>query len=657
MLTEHRKRFSICLFAALLACATLAAAEGAPGVPAGELRGTSRNRPSGTLSFDFLNVPLDEALAYIAEEGDLAIALEEGIDRPVTLRLVDVLPEEALSIVGKQVGARVKREGERAYRVSPVPLMSVSYTNASLPLVLSQLSKQSGTNVIVSPKVTGNVNVQLRNVPWQQALEVIVRSAGYELVEEDSGIVRVVTTEDLRDQVATRVFELHYVQPPDIYRPLIKSEFAVGGPEEQATTGAYSGAGAPAGQRATVRSGGGTGGSSSRGASFTLLNSVANALSGVGRVEYEPSSNSLIVTDIKPRLEEIARIISMVDTPPPQVFVDMKFVTTNLTDFSNVGVDWANGWTVTAQGSSVATRLPFTVGRGGFEDALSIIDDGPPKTVFDPATGAVTPAVPPIPSTGGYVFGRIDFTSMSAMLSLLKRDESTTILQAPRIVTIDNEEATVFVGETVRFAETFSASSQGGGIQRGIREAANSPVDTGFQLFITPHVVRGTDEVVLTLIPEDNSLVGRAGQNIAGFETFTSGEESIDLPQVASRTLVTKVIVRHGETLVLGGLIQQTESESQDKIPFFGDLPLLGWLFKNKSVSKDQRNLMIFLTVLIERTPDDSNAVYLAHRRHEAAHLSPIQRLSPPEESLPAGVATSRPAGAGTSQGVEPPVE
>ena len=571
---------------------------------------------AGTISFDFQNVPIDEVLAYIADVGGLSIAVEGDITHTVTLRLRSVLPEEALSVLAKQVGASLEREGEEAYRLSPMPLMSVNYTNAPLALVLAQLSKQSGTNVVVSPKVVGNVNVQLRNVPWRQAFEVVVRTAGYELVEEDGGILRVVTADDLRDQVITRVYELRYVQPPDVYRPLIDSEFAVGGPEDDTSTGGYSGIGAAAGQRGRATGGGGGSGSASQ---FTLLNSVVNALSKVGRVEYEPSSNSLVVTDIAPRLEEVARVIALIDVPPPQVFVDVRFVSTDIVDFMDSGVDWPGGMGFSAQLGAMSHRLPFNLGGGGFEDDLSIIDDSPTAVSSDAA---------------GFVFGTIDFTQLSAILRVLRRDESTTILQAPRLVTLDNEEATIFVGETVRFAETFSASAQSGQPQRGIREAADSPIAVGFQLLIIPHVVRGTDEVILTLIPEDNSLAGRAGQNIPGFETFTSGNESIDLPQVVSRTVVTKVLVRHGQTLVLGGLIEESESETEDKVPFFGDIPLLGWLFKNHVISTSRQNLLIMLTVMIENTPEDGQSTYRAHRRHEAGRHSPVEYLSRPAEGV-----------------------
>lgn len=450
--------------------------------------GLSSRQAAGTISFDFENIAIEEALDYIATEGDLSITLEGTVAQPVTLKLQNVLPEEALVVLAGHLGASIERESERSYRISPSPEMSVSYTDAPLQLVLSQLARQSGTDIVLSPAVEGNVNLQLKNVSWRQALDVVVETAGYEVVEEEGGIIRVVTAEDLADQVATQVFELRYVQPPDVYRPLIDSEFAVGGPDQSAAAISYSGVGAGAtGQ-------GGVGGTST-GAPFTLLNSVVKALSKVGQVEYEPSSNSLVVTDIKPRLDQVAKIIELIDTAPPQVFVDVKFVSTNKNDLTDFGIDWTNGWTWTSQFSAMSHRLPFNLGKGGFEDALGIIGEGPPATEYDETTGVVTPVGTTMPENGGYVFGRIDFTAMTAVMRLLKRDENTTILQSPRLVTLDNQAGTIFVGQTVRFAETFSASAQGGGVQRGIREAENSPVETGFQLLIVPHVVRGTDEV------------------------------------------------------------------------------------------------------------------------------------------------------------------
>ena len=585
-------------------------------------------RASGTISFDFANVPLDDVLDYIATHGDLSVRLEGDLEQNVTLRLNEVLPEEALAVLGVQYDITVQREGDRTYVLQPMPLMSVSYTDAPLEIVLNQLARESEADIVMAPDITGTVNLQLKNVHWREALDVVVKTAGFEVVEEEAGILRIVSVGNLRDQVSTRVFELKYVQPPDVYHPTIQTNLVIGGADQAPSAVSYSGSGASA-QRSSTE------GSSD--APFTLLNSVVNALSAVGRAEYEPSSNSLVVTDIAPRLVEVEKIIAMIDVPPPQVFVDVKFVSTDKTDLTDFGVDWTNGWNFTSRWSAVQHYLPFTPGAGGWEESFALVNGGPVYTQYDPTTGTVTPpgavTTSGIPESSGFVFGTIDFTSLTAVLKLLRRDESTTIMQAPRLVTLDNQAGTIFVGETIRFAETFSASSQGGAPVPGIREAENSPVETGFQLLIIPHVVRGTDEILLTLIPQDNSLFGRAGQAMPGFERFTDGTQSIELPQITSRTVVTRVLLRHGQTLVLGGLINEVETESERKIPGLGDIPLLGWMFKNKIVSLTKQNLMIFITVLIQKTPADIDEVYEVHQRHEAGRHSPIEYLNPPLEA------------------------
>jgi general secretion pathway protein D len=214
--------------------------------------------------------------------------------------------------------------------------------------------------------------------------------------------------------------------------------------------------------------------------------------------------------------------------------------------------------------------------------------------------------------TGPFSFGLLDFSQMSQTLEMFASDEDSEIKQSPQLLVIDNHQATIFVGETIRFAETDSASNQSGGVEVGIREATNSPVDTGFQLLVRPHIVAGEDKVVLTVIPKAESLSG-TGNTIAGFDDFTNGVASIQLPRVQSSTLVTKLILKHGQTAVLGGMIQETQSETKHKVPLLGDIPLLGWAFKWKSSLKSKNNLLIFLTVCIVRSDSDVKDIYTVY--------------------------------------------
>src|SRR5262249_35159254 len=154
-------------------------------------------------------------------------------------------------------------------------------------------------------------------------------------------------------------------------------------------------------------------------------------------------------------------------------------------------------------------------------------------------------------------FGTLDFSSTQIALNLLKNDVSTRIVQAPKLIALDNQEATIFVGETIRFAQTTASSNQSGGLTFSIDEAKNSPVQVGFQLLMIPHVIPDRDQVMMTIIPQQRSLVGPDD----GFRTFktnvggSQGEQQIQLPQEQSSTVVTNMKLDNGQTALIGGLL------------------------------------------------------------------------------------------------------
>jgi len=176
-------------------------------------------------------------------------------------------------------------------------------------------------------------------------------------------------------------------------------------------------------------------------------------------------------------------------------------------------------------------------------------------------------------------------------------------VQAPKLIALDNQEATIFVGETIRFAQTTASSNQSGGLTFSIDEADNSPVQVGFQLLMIPHVIPDRDQVIMTIIPQQRSLVGEDD----GFRTFTTGVggtqgvQTIQLPQEQSSTVVTNMKLDNGQTALIGGLLQDSDSLTVNKVPFLGDIPILGYLFRDEHRSKTKGNLVIFVTPTIVR--------------------------------------------------------
>ena len=567
---------------------------------------------SPEVSFDFKDAKFPDVIDYFAKQSGANILVDGEIAETVTLRLVGVKWRRALDMVCQQVGAVVEEEGDQVLRISRPLTVNFELEDAPLAKVVGTIAKLAEATVIIGPNVKGVVTAQFYDVPWTQALDYIVRTSGFVALKEGK-IFRIMDPSALDDQMVTRVFQLRYVQAPDSYVAHIESKFAVEAKQNEKGTsvtgtgevlGPTGIAGSVAARRAAAETqAAATGGA---GTSFPLLDAIQRVASRKGRVDYIATTNSLIVTDTEPNIKAIAELIDTMDREPMQVFIDVKFVATKMTNQLNHGVNWPNGFNFTSTYGSVVSRLPFTTKAGGWESNLDVRPGG---ATADDITAGIADHTS---QKGPFTFGLLDFSQMSQTMELMSTDTNTELKQSPQILVIDNQQATIFVGETIRFAETDSASNQSGGVETGIREATNSPVDTGFQLLVRPHVVAGEDKVVLSVIPKSEQLSG-TGQTIPGFDDFTNGTAKIQLPRVQSSTLVTKLILKHGQTAVLGGMIQETNSKTEHKVPFFGDIPVLGWAFKWNSALKNKNNLLIFLTVCIVRSDSDVKDIYTVY--------------------------------------------
>jgi len=238
-------------------------------------------------------------------------------------------------------------------------------------------------------------------------------------------------------------------------------------------------------------------------------------------------------------------------------------------------------------------HLPFHLGNGGWEDHLS---------AFRTAAGGFGPLAL-TDSASAFTFGALDFTKTQYALNLIKNDQTSRIVQAPKLIALDNQEATIFVGETIRFARSTASSNQSGGLEFSIDEAQHSPVQVGFQLLMIPHVIPDKDQIMMTIIPQQRALSGPDD----GFRRFvtgtggTSGQQEILLPQEQSSTVVTNMKLDNGQTAVIGGLLQDSDTLTVNKVPLLGDLPVIGYLFRNERKDKQKANLVIFITPTIVR--------------------------------------------------------
>ncbi len=534
-----------------------------------------------TITLDVSDRPLEDVLEHIRNKVGISVVTPPGTEGQVTINLREIPWRDALELVAENAGCIVTEQSARLFKVEKPPRVTMSFTAVDIKQVIEAIAKAGNANIIVSEAVTGLVTMVIVDRPWRDALEAVVKTNGYHLVQEDRGILRVVDDTGLSTHLERRLFQLKYIRPMETYVAKIDTLYAVG---EQV-----------AAEHDAMQD-------------FPLLGALTKMLSKDGELDYFDDQNSILVRDTRPVLDEIQQFVERLDVEPVQVYIDVKFVSTTNTDTSDYAFGVDGGVNFRMTGAQRSSRFPFNLGPGSFADNIFPGRDFDNIEALKPVTENQTfgnSASPVLP-------GVLDFSATQLSIRLLKTDLSAEVVQRPSLITLNNKAATIFVGETVRYAQAEAASNQSGGLQLQVREADNSPVQTGFQMLVIPHVVPGTNRIIMTVVPEAESLTGQTDPDLPGFDRFsvgagTTGEGSISLPRVGSQTVVTTMMLENGQTGIVGGLMQTEQRTETQKVPILGDIPLLGWLFKAENVRDDERGLIVFLTPWIVQAAESAD--------------------------------------------------
>jgi type IV pilus assembly protein PilQ len=503
------------------------------------------------------STPLSEIILHVRQALGINLTADKELEQePVKLMLVGVPWRKALDEVAERVGGQVVQVASNWLKIEPMPKVTIKMQEADITLVLDQLATLSGANIVIAPDVTGKVSINLRNVPWRTAFDTIIKTLGYVVVEEDYNILRVVKPEMLQAQLETKMFQLRYVRPPDQY----KASFP--------TTGGEGGGGATRGGSFVMS---GARPPSGRGVEdFTLLKVLRNVLTtGVGKLEYDYDKNSIIVSDTKPKLKEMEDLITKIDTAPMQVAVEIKFIRTSSIDLFEHGIRFNNPTTPEEDGGIIQAYFPRP--QGSSMGGTYAFDLGRWESIRDDFNA----------------IGILDFTETQMMLRMIESDDNSRVVQSPTLLTLDNQEGVIFVGESVPYVQQNATVDQSGNVTVTIQEDTESPISIGFTLFVTPHVIKESGEIYLTVIPKTNALTGTSSPDNPGFERFSAQLASgvttfLDLPRTLDQTIVTKMLLKDGNTAVIGGLLTQKKVEKQSRIPFFSAIPFVGSLFRWK---------------------------------------------------------------------------
>jgi len=370
--------------------------------------------------------------------------------------------------------------------------ISIDLENADILTVLRALSEYAGVNIVAGKDVKGTVTVRLHNVPWRQALEIILKAAGF-AYREDPGVIRVDTAENLDKQdydlpLVSKIYKLEFADPAE------------------------------------------------------MLSKIQATLSPKGKANVDTRTNSVVVTDVDPIHDKILQLVRLLDTPTPQVEIMAKVVDADATASQGLGINW------TLKGlESRILRSDITMN--------------------------------PTPAVAGYGIFNIgtipSLAQVTATINILEEAGKAQTISAPRVSAVDNKRASILGGQ--RF-----------GIPT--RDMAGNTViqfyTVGTKLEVIPHI-NSLEEITMEIHAEVSELDRAAA--LRGTPIITTSEAD------------SKVLVKDGNTVVIGGFIRKKESKSVKGIPILRSIPILGALFRETTSTFEDRELLIFITPTIIR--------------------------------------------------------
>jgi general secretion pathway protein D len=315
------------------------------------------------------------------------------------------------------------------------------------------------------------------------------------------------------------------------------------------------------------------------------------------QVVADKATNTLVVMAEREDYKILENIIKQLDVPRPMVYIEALIMEVNTSKDFKLGVEWRGlRGTGDVLGAGTAGNTAAFIGSGGASSTTTggyNILDGLVST----AGAGVFPGGFSMGLVGaGIKIGGITFPTIGAVIQAYKADKEVSILSTPQIMTLDNEEAEINVGSNVPYITQ----------QQQAQSNLNSVVgyntyeykDVGVILNITPH------------INEENFIRLKISQQV----TKVTSASNSPTPTTLKRTAKTTVVVKDNETIVIGGLVGDSTEADTYKVPLLGDIPILGWLFKTHSTSREKTNLYIFLTPHIVRTQKDADALYQEKR-------------------------------------------
>lgn len=422
-------------------------------------------------------------------------------------------------------------------------------------------------NIITNPEVGGLVTVNLSDVSWLTALEGILKAHGYgyEWIKKD--LILVATLDELatqreKDALAAQqepleitAYKLKFLDARDVKKlldPQLSSRGKITVLEIEA-------------QKMWKSKGG------------------LDEQGGFEKAEREGGARlrtkTLVITETKSNMGNILKAIREIDIMPRQILIETRFMEVSRDKLKDIGLDYGTG-------SDVLSGASY-VNDGKIKG--SVLGNVNPS-VFSPKSADIT-GVSPYASGLEFAFKKLTGTQFQVILHALEEDVHTNTLSAPRIVTLDGQEAYIMVGEKRPIIKSEIESSDS---SVGISKALDYYQNLGIQLNVVPQVC-DNNYINMTIYPSVTS----SSSNVDATTSINTATTTDRYPIINVREVQTQILVKDGETITIGGLLKDVKSEGFLKVPILGDIPFLGVLFQRKTTDVEKIDLVVFITVKI----------------------------------------------------------
>ena len=425
--------------------------------------------------------------------------------------------------------------------------ISMDFKDADLTNVFRIIAEVSNLNIITSDDVKGKVSLRLVNVPWDQALDIVLRSKSLGAAQEGN-VLRIAPLSSLRKEEQDRFDAQKQVEQS-------RQEALSRAAEVRVTQEAVFDTIPVSYSKASE-----------------LLAKIKPLGSKFGRLDSDDRTNVLIIRDLPQQIEEMKALVASLDTATPQVLIEARIVEVDTTFTRDLGVQWGGAYRGTSGSKQYGmTGVTDSSGASVPGSAVNAATTNPFTSANPPPTYAVNlPAAVGLGSGGGIAFGILkDNLRLDLSLTALESSGKGKIISSPKVVTTDNKEATIEQGTQIPYS---TVSASGTNVQF---------IDAVLSLKVTPHITPDGRVSMKVDVKNDSQGDVAPGSNT---------------PSINKKKATTEVLIRDGETTVIGGILQITRNESRSGLPWLSKIPVLGYLFRHDVNSTQNRELLIFIT-------------------------------------------------------------